>query len=123
MLFYFISIYFIKNLIYDLLLIYTRISYYFISWTSILFVLLVVIGGLCYDVCMTEKNEETITPTTEKLYTLRQLAEILQLSQNHLYIMCRRGDIPYIDVGVGKNREYRFDLAAVKNKLQERDRK
>lgn len=82
-----------------------------------------VIGGLCYDVCMTEKNEETITTTTEKLYTLRQLAEILQLSQNHLYIMCRRGDIPYIDVGVGKNREYRFDLAAVKNKLQERDRK
>lgn len=81
----------------------------------ILFILVVVIGRLWYHVCMNEKNE--------KLYTIRQLAEILQLSQNHLYIMCRRGEIPYIDVGVGKNREYRFVLDDVKNKLKERDRK
>lgn len=72
---------------------------------------------------MTDKNDKTeTTDNTEKLYTLIQLAEILQLSKNHLYIMCRRGDIPYIDVGVGKNREYRFDLDAVKNKLAKRER-
>lgn len=86
----------------------------------VLFIFVVVIGVLWYHVCMTEKNEEI--QNTEKLYTIRQLAEILQLSQNHLYIMCRRGDLPYMDVGVGKNREYRFDLAAVKNKLQKRGR-
>jgi hypothetical protein len=79
----------------------------------ILFIFVVVIGRLWYDGGMNEKN-------TEKLYTIRQLAEILQLNQNHLYIMCRRGDLPYINVGVGKNRVYRFDLQAVKNKLQKR---
>lgn len=31
--------------------------------------------------------------------------------------MCRRGNIPYFDVGTGKNREYRFDLEEVKRFL------
>lgn len=54
----------------------------------------------------------------EKLYTLKEISAILQLNPNHLYIMCRRGQIPYINIGDGKNRRYRFDLQKVKESFQ-----
>lgn len=68
---------------------------------------------------MNEKN----TQPPEKLYTLKQLAEILQLTKGHLYNMCRMGGIPYINVGKGKNKEYRFDLEEVKRFLYKRDKR
>lgn len=58
--------------------------------------------------------------TEKKLYTATQLAEILQLTRNYIYILCRRGEIPYIDVGIGRNREYRFDFDEVKKSLLKR---
>lgn len=69
---------------------------------------------------MTKKNDKTHDQIPEKLYTIKQLAQILQLNLNHLYILCRKGLIPYINVGVGKNKEYRFDLEDVKNKFKEK---
>lgn len=58
--------------------------------------------------------------TPQKLYTVNQLVEILQITKNHIYIMCRRGDIPYINIGRGKNRIYRFDVEKVKKFLESR---
>lgn len=75
----------------------------------------------CAIICnMNEKNN--IPEKLYKLYTLKQLAEILQLSKSHLYAMCRRREIPYIDVAKGKNREYRFDLEEVKRFLYKKTR-
>lgn len=71
---------------------------------------------------MNEKNTQP-PEKLHKLYTLKQLAEILQLTKGHLYNMCRSGDIPYINVGKGKNKEYRFDLEEVKIFLYKRDKR
>lgn len=116
-LFYFILFTFIlSKILYTTYSLYIPVLYFNLSHVAcILFISVVVIGELWYHVRMTDKTDNHIP---EKLYTMSQLAEILQLTKNHLYILCRRGDIPYINVGFGKNKEYRFDLDEVKNKLK-----
>ena len=128
-LFYFILFYFFKNLIHDLLLYisshiipYHHIGSHSTSFYFILILSLVVIAVLCYHVHMDEKNTTDTPEKLYKLYTLKQLAEILQLSKSHLYAMCRRRAIPYIDVSKGRNREYRFDIEEVKRFLYKKTR-
>lgn len=53
----------------------------------------------------------------EKLYTVKQIAEILQVQPNYIYLMCRLNQIPHINLApVGSIRPmYRFNLNEVLN--------
>lgn len=67
-------------------------------------------------------NQEDNTP---KLYTAKQIAEILQVQPNYIYMMCRHDLIPYVNIApIGSIRPmYRFNLQDVLNhwKLNETD--
>lgn len=47
-----------------------------------------------------------------KLYTAKQIAEILNVRPYHVYLLCRIGDIPYINIAPSTARypTYRFKL-------------
>lgn len=57
-----------------------------------------------------------------KLYTVKQIAEILQVTADYVYLMSRRGEIPYIDISRGKKKVYRFDLNAVMKSIEKQNK-
>lgn len=57
-----------------------------------------------------------------KLYTVKQLAEILQVTADYVYLMTRRREIPYIDISRGKKKVYRFDLNSVMKSIEKQKR-
>lgn len=59
----------------------------------------------------------------KKLYTVKELAHILNVNKKYIYILCRRGEIPYIDISTGKNPIYRFDLEKVLEDFKKRNEK
>jgi hypothetical protein len=59
----------------------------------------------------------------EKLYTANQIAETLQLNVQYIYLLCRRGDIPFINISLGNKPVYRFDLKKVIEKMQNKSNK
>jgi excisionase family DNA binding protein len=55
----------------------------------------------------------------EKLLTLRQVSEKLQISENTLYKLARKGEIPAIKIG----NQWRFKAQDIERWLEEQKRK
>lgn len=64
---------------------------------------------------MNEKNK------TPKLYTAREIAQILNVNKKYVYILCRRKEIPYKDISIGKNPIYRFEIEKVLDYLEKKN--
>lgn len=65
---------------------------------------------------MNQENETKKLPN-QQLYTVKQIAEILQVKPNYIYLLCRLNQIPHINLApLGSQRPmYRFNLQDVLN--------
>lgn len=72
-------------------------------------------ADLLYHVGMNEKEQ--------KLLTTEQLAEILQVEVRYLYLLCKRGEIPHINIAPHSSKRpmYRFELDAVLSHWRKKD--
>ena len=53
----------------------------------------------------------------EKMMTVSEVAEWLKVSKPHVITLAKSGCIPSIDVGVGSQRIYRFELSKIRKAL------
>lgn len=55
-----------------------------------------------------------------KLLTARELADYLGKSKGAIYVMCYRGQLPYVKIGTGKNGAIRFDIEKIQQLVKGR---
>jgi|GEM_PF-2622664 len=60
--------------------------------------------------CKDKKNKAPRVPESERLLTVRQVAERLALDESTVYKWADEGRLPYIDLGVAQKRCLRFKL-------------
>ena len=61
------------------------------------------------------------SPITKKLLNLKEMAAVLGISPSHMYNMTDNGEVPYIEVTLGKRRRsFRYDPDDVIQALKSR---